>query len=125
MVPGFGTQWRKDNLTDDISGLKLTTISSFVNAWGGMNIAGIDSATGQPAVYWWTPSTNQWVSQLIPLTGAPSPWPGTRTSLKPVLMGGQQNLIGLSDDTGDVVRLYWNPGDGSAWTIENLTRLSM
>ncbi len=124
-VPGFGTQWRKDNLTDDIGGLRLTTISSFVNAWGGMNIAGIDAVTGRPAVYWWTPSTDQWVSQLIPLTGAPSLWPGTRTSLKPVLMGGQQNLIGLSDDTGDVVRLYWNPGDGSEWTIENLTRLSV
>jgi len=124
-VPGFETQWRTSNMTEEFNGLKLQTLTSFVNSWGGLNIAGIDAATGLPAVYWWAPATDEWISEVIQFKGGEdSPAPGTRTSLKPVIMGNQQNLIGLSDDGGDVIRMYWNPGDGGTWTLEDLSLLA-
>lgn len=122
-VPGFESQWRKSNMTQEFDGAKLVTAAAYVNAWGGLNIAGIDSDTGAPTVYWWTPGMIDWISEpiIVDGSGSPAAWAET-TPLLPVIRGQEQNLLGTSDD-GDVLRLSWNPGD-TLWTLENLTALA-
>ncbi len=63
-TPDFG--WITNDLTGEYAGPQLETssITSYVTAWGGQNIAGIDAATGELVVYWWTGSTG-WVHNTI------------------------------------------------------------
>ncbi len=124
-VPGFGTQWEASNMTTQFDGAKLDpiTVSSYVTPWGGLNIAGIDIDSGEAVVYWWAPALTDWISEPLEFNKDPDdPLPSGR--LLAINNGDQLNLFGPAD-TGEVIRLYWNPGDGGIWGLQNLTRISV
>ncbi len=126
-VPGFGSDWRQNNLTNDaVGGRSMHNIAAYVTSWGGLSIAGIDSATDQPMVYWWAPGVGDWKAELIHVKdeSADTQWPDPHANLCPVVRGTELNIISVSDVAGEVVRMFWNPGDGNTWTLENLTELA-
>jgi hypothetical protein len=99
----------------------LRGLTAYVTPWGGLNIAGHDRDTGRPTVYWWTPGMTDWISDVIEVDSEPGDdeWPSSMAS---IVRGSELNLVGFA--TGEIVRLSWNPGDGSVWTLENLTDLA-
>ncbi|HYE03107.1 MAG TPA: integrin alpha [Phycisphaerales bacterium] len=120
-VPGFGARWEHNDMTSEFAGPRLApaSLASYVTPWGGLNIAGLETQTGRPAVYWWTPAHAAWIAQPIQLARpAGAPLPVGR--LHAVTSGSTLNLFGAGPD-GDVVRLFWDPGDGAAWNYQNLT----
>jgi hypothetical protein len=124
-VPGFESQWRSNNMTQQFQGQDLVpaTVSSYVTPWGGLNVAGIDSATGNAVVYWWAPGVTDWTAEALTFNKDPQdPLPTGR--LLATNYGEQLNLFGRAD-SGEVIRLYWNPGDGAVWGLQNLTRISV
>ncbi|NUQ51482.1 MAG: peptidylprolyl isomerase [Phycisphaerales bacterium] len=115
-----GSNWVTNNLTDQFSGptLVTTSVSSYVTPWGGLNITGLD-ANGKINVYWWAPGMTDWVVTNLSdiTTGAVTP-SGRMTGV--ASPSGTINLVGKAA-TGEVLRYYWNPGDGGTWTFLNMT----
>lgn len=115
-----GSNWVTNNLTDQFSGPSLvtTSLSSYVTPWGGLNIAGLDS-NGKINVYWWAPGMTDWlVTNLSDITtGAVAP-SGRMTGI--ASPAGTINLVGKAAN-GDVLRFFWNPGDGGTWSFLNLS----
>jgi hypothetical protein len=120
-VPGFGAQWRRNNFTDQFGGPKLQadSITSYVTAWGGLNIAGLDD-DGNIVIYWWVPGFTNW--QLSPLAfDRPDlrEHPARRlTSF--AAEDGSLNLF-ATGSFGDVLHIHWRPGAGGVWEMDNLT----
>ncbi|MFO0834781.1 MAG: peptidylprolyl isomerase [Phycisphaerales bacterium] len=115
-----GGNWVTNNLSNMISGpaLVTTSLSSYVTPWGGTNIAGLDS-NGKISVYWWAPGMTDWVVTNLSdiTTGAVAP-SGRMTGV--ASPSGTINLVGKAA-SGEVLRYYWNPGDGGTWTFLNMT----
>lgn len=120
-VPSFGGNWVTSNLTNVSGGETLVAgqATGFVTPWGAINYAGINQA-GEVAAYWWTPQTNAWL--VTPLTGrfdASASRPvGSLTSH--VSDAGTMSVLGSTDD-GEITRLWWTPGGGGLWRLDNLT----
>ncbi len=120
-VPEFGGNWSKNNLSQQFGhpGLKVGELTSYVTAWGGLNVAGLDS-DGNLVVYWWSPGMDDWVvsplSALIP--GAPLPASSVRGLAAPT---GMLSVFAFTsdDEDADVIRYYWQP-DGQ-WQVENVS----
>lgn len=117
-----GTVWSVDNLTDDAAGTRPTlaadSLTAYTTAWGGMNVAGRNAATGEVSVYWWVPGQDVWTAQPITVQQIQNPvlLTGPLTSAtEPQSL----NLFGR-EESGGLVRLSWNVGDGALWTLEDL-----
>ncbi|MBC7834148.1 MAG: hypothetical protein H7Y88_03490 [Phycisphaerales bacterium] len=125
-VPGFGTQWRENNLTEEFSGpgIAAGSLTSFVAAWGGLNLVGIEAATGEVVSYWWSPERTElgWaVVSLSDEVGTTAPditgeVTGLAASDESLNVFGRA-LVGLDSH---MVRYYWEPGF-SAWTWQDVT----
>lgn len=115
-----GANWVTNNLTDMFAGpaLVTTSLSSYVTPWGGLNVAGLDS-NGKLNVYWWAPGMTDWVvTNLSDITvGALTP-SGRMTGV--ASPSGTINLVGKAS-SGEVLRFFWNPGDGGTWSFLNVT----
>ncbi len=114
---GFGR-----NLSDqDLANQGLETpgfvggLTSYVNPWNGLNIAGLD-ANGDIHTVWFAPGLTQWTtSNISDITGAPTLTGG----LSPYLTSwGGINLAG-ADQNGDLTTTWWVPG--GEWSTFNLT----
>jgi hypothetical protein len=91
---------------------------SFVTAWNGLNVVGLDSSGDMWAV-WWAPGMDLWsVHNLSDLTDAPAYTGG----LTPFLTSwGAINIAGTTAD-GDLNVTWWVPGMDT-WWVSNLTDL--
>lgn len=124
-VPAFGADWQRADLTGLVGGPNLvaSSVSSYVSPWGGLNVSGLDSATGEVQVYWWAPGMDAWlVSSLSAAVGFDQPDPVTNVR---GIAGpeGSLNVIG-QDSIGKMIRYYWEPGM-DAWTVQNLTEIAI
>ncbi|MBC7836030.1 MAG: FG-GAP repeat protein [Phycisphaerales bacterium] len=120
-VPGFGDRWEHENMTETHGGVQFEpgSLTSYVTPWGGLNLAGISKNSGEVSVYWWTPTTNIWISESLNLDSAPTD-PAPIGKLISLISGATLNLFGAGED-GDAIRMFWNPGDGGQWHYQNLT----
>ncbi len=125
-VPGFGGDWRNNNLTDETGGPTLdpNSITSYVTAWGALNIAGLN-AQGKVVIYWWVPGFERWaissISDEVP--GSVLPAGGGRlTGVTGDGFDGTLNILGAAPD-GDIVRYWWRPG--GAWQQDNLSEIAV
>lgn len=123
-VPGFGGEWRSNNLTDETGGpaLEAESITSYVTAWGALNIAGLNSE-GKVVIYWWVPGFALWAVSPISDEVVGSVLPvGRLTGVTGEGYEGTLNVLGASGE-GDVVRYWWRPG--GAWQQENLSEIAV
>ncbi len=94
-------------------------LTSYVTAWNGLNIVGLDS-DGDIQVIWWSPGIDQdlWTtSNLSDITGAP-----TLTGGLTVYLTSWQatNIVGITED-GNVSITWWLPTFGGHWNKDDLT----
>lgn len=121
-----GYEWTAYNLTQrDLVPQGLTTpafkgaIISYVTAWNGLNIAGLD-AEGNIHSVWWAPGMTQWsTSNLSAITGA-APVVGGLTAYLTSWQG--INLAGVNSE-GELTVTWWVPQFKGQWANDNLTRL--
>lgn len=125
-VPRFGGQWAVSNLTTLYSGPQLVggNLTAYTTTWGGINYVGLDSA-GDVRVYWWVPSfEGTWaISRLLPSTTPDASVPTGRLTSH-ASSAGTLNVFG-TNASGDLLRLAWQPGPGSAWAVENLSDIAV
>jgi hypothetical protein len=125
-VPRFGGQWAVSNLTTRYSGPQLVggNLTAYTTPWGGINYVGLDS-TGDVRVYWWVPSFGgTWaISRLLPSTTPDASVPTGRLTSH-ASAAGTLNVFG-TNASGDLLRLAWQPGTGSAWAVENLSEIAV
>ena len=118
--------WTARNLTTadiEASGLTMPVFEgrliSYVTAWNGQNIAGLD-ADGNIHTVWWAPGLTSFrVDNLSAITGAP-PLTGGLTAYLTPWRG--INLAGADAD-GLVSVTWWVPSFGGAWRTSNLSEL--
>ncbi len=123
-VPSFGGDWAQNSITELTSGPSLdpATVTSYVSTWDGLNVAGIDLATGELTVYWWSPARTEagWavssLSDALP-NGAPAIVGGPLDGV--AARDGSLNVFGRSADDS-FVRVFWTPA-GGVWGSENLS----
>lgn len=119
-VPGFGGEWRTNNLTQQFNGPTLTalSVSSFVTSWGGLNIAGLDTQ-GEVVVYWWAPALLDTGWQVANLSDQILNPPLPVGKLTGNATGtGVLSVFGASQ-AGHVLRYHWEIG--GVWMAEDLT----
>jgi len=125
-VPRFGGQWAVSNLTTRYSGPQLVggNLTAYTTPWGGINYVGLDSA-GDVRVYWWVPSFGgTWaISRLLPSSTPDESVPTGRLTSH-ASGAGTLNVFG-TNASGDLLRLAWQPGPGSAWAVENLSEIAV
>jgi hypothetical protein len=123
-VPSFGGTWAQNSLTELTGGPSLvpSTVSSYVSSWDGLSIAGIDQATGELTVYWWSPARQQEGWAIASLSDA-LPNGSAQITQGPVngvaARDSSLNVFGLATD-GSFVRVFWTPTT-NAWTSVNLS----
>ncbi|MBX3360789.1 MAG: hypothetical protein KF705_05005 [Phycisphaeraceae bacterium] len=125
-IPRFGGHWAVSNLTTRYAGPQLIggNLTAYTTPWGGINYVGLD-AEGTIHVYWWIPRFGgQWaVSPLLP-SGTPSVYVPTGALTSSCSTAGTLSVYG-TDANGNVLRMGWQPGPGSAWTVEDLTSIAI
>ncbi len=119
-APGFGGEWATTLLAEGAAKLDPATITSFTTPWNALNIAGLSAETGEPTVYWWAPATQVWRAETLQIQGQPEGSALEERTAGTVTAEGTQNLFARQSD-GRVARLFWNIGDGAAWTYEDVT----
>jgi hypothetical protein len=127
-VPSLGGVWNQSNLNELTPGsvkLAANSVSSYVSSWSGLNIAGIDVATGETVVFWWVPREVDTGWTVSSITDA---LPAGSTALVRNLQGvaatdSSLNLFGYAAE-GDYLRYFWEPGQGGAWSAQNLTDIA-
>jgi len=116
-VPELGGEWRFDVLVpQDARGLRPGSLSAYVTPWGGLNVAGIDPDTNKVAVYWWTPTT-PWAFENLPIEGGSPTIEGRVSAI--ATPPGQLDILARGEDD-QLLRFSWNPGDGQAWTVDDI-----
>ena len=119
--------WEFDDIAgDDLASQGLSmpdmvgaTLVSYVTAWNGLTIAGLD-VNGNIQAAWWVPGMDKWsVANLSQSTGAPkyigtisaylTPWNGI-------------NLAG-TDENSDLSVVWWVPSFGGQWKISKLNEI--
>jgi hypothetical protein len=116
--------WSFADITQrDLAPLGATTprfagdLISYVTAWNGMNIAGLDD-TGQIQVVWWAPGLSHWqTSNLSQITGAPTLSGG----LTAYLTSWQGINIAGVDQDGRLRVTWWVPQFEGNWQNNDLT----
>lgn len=122
-----GASWITSDLTANSNGPRLVSgnVSGYTTPWGGLNYVGI-SEDGTITAYWWAPESvnSAWVaSPLLPGSILNNQRPTGKLSSSSSA-AGTLNVYGTTA-VGDVVRLYWNPGDGSTWALEDVTSVAV
>jgi hypothetical protein len=123
-VPSFGGTWEHNDLTAETGGPTLdeARLCSYVaDAWGGLNVAGLNRATGDVQVYWWAPDRTAigWaVTNMSETVGSQAPVM-TELALGLAPDNDSLNIFGDTDE-GERVRYYWEPGFGGVWLTNNL-----
>jgi len=125
-VPTFGGTWVVSDLTSAAANgtpLAAGNISGFTTPWGGLNYVGL-ATDGTVMAYWWEPVNNSWrVDPLLPESVPNDQRPtGALTSYSSE--AGTLNVFG-TNATGEVLRLWWNPGGSAVWTSEDLTDVAV
>lgn len=122
-----GKGWQVANITQIAGGPKLvsSTITSFITPWGGLNIAGLNAA-GDMIAYWWSPALpkqgKSWqVANLTTSIPDSDPKPSEQLqSQANSTHGGEMNILGTDQTTGDLIRLYFRV-DANQWRVQNVT----
>jgi len=123
-VPGFAGEWRNNNLSNESGGPSLSSnsITSYVTAWGALNIAGLDGQ-GKVVIYWWVPGFQLWrissISDEVPGSKLPV---GRLTGVTGSGYQGTLNVLGTASD-GDIVRYWWRPND--VWHQDDLSEIAV
>ncbi|MBK7405220.1 MAG: hypothetical protein IPJ41_11450 [Phycisphaerales bacterium] len=115
------------NITQIAGGPKLVgpSITSFVTPWGGLNIAGLNSA-GDMIAFWWSPALpkqgKSWqVADLTASIPDTDPKPADQLqSQANTTHRGEMNILGSDRTTGDLIRLYFRV-DANKWQVQNVT----
>ncbi|MCC6675977.1 MAG: VCBS repeat-containing protein [Phycisphaerales bacterium] len=128
-LPGYATAWAYANLFDQIfrpTGLPEPRFDvaadgdliSYVTAWGGLNIAGVDADTGDVVVFWHAPGLSGWrYSNLDDSLADPSAASGVSHLSVYLTSWGGINIVG-----GAQLGVYWwAPGLGGQWQFSELT----
>ena len=117
-VPSFGKNWVTSDLTSmmDGPGLIAGSLASYVTPWGGLNIAGINGQ-GEAMVYWWAPGMTGWRADSLSVAAGLDPSLQGRIEGRTLRSGVIQLFV--AEASGQVVRLYWAPGE--QWTWEGVT----
>lgn len=118
--------WQFHNFSDvDLATRGLTTpaftgrLTSYVTAWNGLNIVGLDG-NGDIQAVWWAPGIDQdlWTStNLSDVTGAPA-FTGGLTVY--ITSWYATNIIGITQD-GHVSATWWLPEFEGNWRTDDLT----
>ncbi len=128
-VPSLGGVWNQSDLNELTPGsvkLASNSVSSYVTSWGGLNIAGIDVDTGDTFVFWWVPREVDTGWTVSSITDAlPEGSPELIRNLQGISGSDSSlNLFGYAQD-GDFLRYYWEPGQGGAWSAQDLTDIAV
>lgn len=122
-VPSFGGNWVNNNFTDEFGGPKLSadSLTTYVmNAWGGLNIVGIDSDSGKMSIYWWAPGMEDWsVTQMDTISGYVPPVGRLAAAVAP---SGRTSIVGTAA-SGEVMQYTWAPSQ--QWATVNITYNSL
>ncbi|MCC6679159.1 MAG: peptidylprolyl isomerase [Phycisphaerales bacterium] len=122
-VPSFGGNWVNNNFTDEFGGPKLSadSLTTYVmDAWGGLNIVGIDSDSGKMSIYWWSPGLTVWnVTQMDTITGYVPPVGRLAAAVAP---SGRTSIVGTAA-SGEFMQYTWAPGQ--QWDTVNITYNSL
>ncbi len=112
--------WFTSNLTD-ITGAPAYEgeVTPYVTSWGGINIAGLNTA-GSVLITWWVPQFGgEWrISDLTDLFSGPAFAAGGITSY--VTPWGGLNVAGVGDD-GEITIYWWVPQFGGQWEISAIS----
>lgn len=118
------TNWRVDNLSRITEALPIAgQLDVTLTTWGGIRFAGADQ-NGRLWATWWNPGRG------------PGNW--SQTDLGAQVIGGSPSITGgyltawftpadvISyagyNSAGDLISVYWQPGDGGVWSTRNLTQ---
>lgn len=129
-VPQFAGEWKQDNLTITINGpsLRAGSVASYVSSWGGLNVVGIDDATGKTCVYWWSPTNLSIGWQVTTLSDIAADDSGGHWLPIHELRGVASSDGGLSvmgvDNSGELVRYFWKQEFGGSWKAENISLIA-
>ena len=123
-VPSFEGTWAQSSITELTGGPSLdpATVTSYVSTWDGLNVAGIDPATGDLTVYWWSPERTEagWavssLSDALP-NGSPAVVSGPLDGIAP--RDGSLNVFGRGA-SNEFIRVFWTPASG-VWAADNLS----
>lgn len=118
-TPGLD-RWRDDDLTSSSGGSTLvgSSVTSYVNPWGGLNIAGVDDS-GHVHIYWWAPGLSHWNESRMTDDSTPEHL-RPRSHLSSVTApDGRSTITGLNS-AGQTVALTFELSS-STWTNTNLT----
>jgi hypothetical protein len=125
-VPGFGGEWKSNNLTAETGGptLDATSVTSYVSSWGGLNVAALDPTSGEVKVYWWSPERTglptEWATTSLSQTVGSPIMPPSTDLIGTAAPDGSLNVTGVNQN-GDLLRYFWQPGFGGDWEVENLS----
>jgi hypothetical protein len=116
--------WEFINISDDhlapqgIATPAFTSdLTSYVTAWNGLNIAGLD-AEGDVHSVWWAPGMTYWsASNLSAITGAPA-IAGNLTVYLTAWNG--INIAGIDQD-GKITVTWWVPQFEGNWVVTNFS----
>lgn len=129
-VPEFSGTWAQTNMSDEFGGGAFETgnVMSFMSAWGGLNIGGVDEASGEVFVFWWAPGMTSWgLVSLHELVGVESGDIGQVTSIDGISgRDGSLNVIATVDDEGDLalVRAHWTV-ESNQWQGEDISAVAI
>ncbi len=118
-TPGLDN-WRDDDLTSSSGGSTLvgSSVTSYVNPWGGLNIAGVDDS-GHVHIYWWAPGLDRWNESQMTDDSTPEHL-RPRSHLNAVTApDGRSTITGLNS-AGQTVALTFELS-ANTWTNTNLS----
>jgi hypothetical protein len=124
-APGFFGNWRFDQLAPNSSVQLIPgTLTTYVTPWGGLNVVGRETVSGRATAYWWSPESNVWTVEVLRVQGDV---PGPRLAGPVSANAAASETLSVYSRAldGHSTRLYWNPGDGGIWTVEDLTLLAL
>lgn len=122
--PSGAFEWEFVNLSADhlapqgqATPVFASGLVSYVTAWNGLNIAGLDE-NGDVRAVWWAPGLDRWQSSnLSEQTGAPTMTGGLSVYLT---AWDGINIAGANPD-GELVVTWWVPQFGGDWALTNFT----
>ncbi len=114
-APGL-TYWTTDNLSQIAGAAPLHgSLTSYVTAWNGLNVAGTD-ADGNLVALWWVPQFGSvWKYERYVGDGAAKLGAGSLTSF--VTPWGSLNVVGLDATTRAITVYWWTPATNE-WRVE-------
>ncbi len=123
---GDVSAWNYANLSQDHLAPQGLATPAFVShfttystSWSGMNIAGLD-AQGHVQVVWWAPGLSLWRADDLSAAAGPADATFRGEISAFVTPWNTLHVNGVLDSTGGVAALWWVPGFGSGWRVDEL-----